>query len=93
MRLYNDLQGYNTGWCTAGSKNIARDQICGVSSYDGGDFYVYYTKNKNGDYKIPRIAIRMENDCIGEIRGIEINTGYVACSPQKGWRFYEYIGK
>ena len=54
LRLYNSLQGYNTGWCTAGSKETAKSQICG-GSYQGGDFYVYYTKDKN--YITPKIRI------------------------------------
>ncbi len=70
LKLYNDLQGYNTGWCTAGSRETAKSQICGGTSYQGGDFYVYYTKDENGEYKIPRIAIRMNKNSIGEIRGI-----------------------
>ena len=67
IKLYNSLQGYNTGWCTAGSRETAKKQIL------GGDFYVYYSKDENGDYKIPRLAIRMENNLIGEIRGIAEN--------------------
>ena len=71
LKLYNSLQGYNTGWCTAEDVTTAKDQICGTTSYDGGDFYVYYTKDKNNEYKIPRIAIRMDgHDKIGEIRGV-----------------------
>ena len=70
LKLYNSLQGYNTGWCTAGSKETAKDQICGGGSYPGGDFYVFYTKDKNNNYKIPRIAIRMDQNSIGEIRGV-----------------------
>ena len=27
------------------------------------------------------------------VAGIQLIGAYVACSPQKGWRFYEYIGK
>ena len=69
LKLYNSLQGYNTGWCTAGSKETAKSQICGGGSYQGGDFYVYYTKDKNNQYKVPRIAIRMDENSIGEIRG------------------------
>lgn len=64
IRLYNSLQGYNTGWCTAGARETAKEQIL------GGDFYVYYSKDKEGEYKIPRLAIRMEDFSIGEIRGI-----------------------
>lgn len=73
LKLYNSLQGYNTGWCTAGSKETAKIQICGGDYYQGGDFYVYYTKDKSDEYKIPRIAIRMDQDSIGEIRGISEN--------------------
>ena len=63
MPLVKSLQGYNTGWCTAG-ESTARLQL------QGGDFYVYYTLDENNEYKVPRIAIRMEQGRIGEIRGI-----------------------
>ncbi len=61
--LVNSLKGKGTGWCTAG-KETARQQL------ESGDFYVYYTKDSNNEYKQPRIAIRMEGSRIGEIRGI-----------------------
>ena len=51
--LRNSLQGFYTGWCTAAGENFARMQL------EGGDFYVYYTHDDNGDAKVPRIAIRM----------------------------------
>lgn len=73
LKLYNDLQGYNTGWCTASDRETAKAQVCGGGSYIGGDFYIYYTKDLNNEYKIPRLAIRMEQDKIGEIRGIAKN--------------------
>ena len=61
-KLCDSLQGKNTGWCTAG-KEIAKAQL------NGGDFYVYYTKDENGEYKNPRIAIRMNGkNEIGEVR-------------------------
>ena len=63
MPLVKSLQGYNTGWCTAGEAT-AKNQL------SNGDFYVYYTKDENGEYKVPRIAIRMEYGKIGEIRGV-----------------------
>lgn len=63
MPLVNSLQGYNTGWCTAG-ESTAKSQL------EGGDFYVYYTLDEQEEYKVPRIAIRMEGNKIGEIRGI-----------------------
>ena len=66
--LRNSLQGYYTGWCTAAGENFAKDQLA------GGDFYVYYSLDKNGEAKVPRIAIRMDGkDKIGEIRGIADN--------------------
>ena len=67
IRLYNSLQGCNTGWCTAGSRETAKEQIL------GGDFYVYYSKDKEGNFIIPRLAIRMEESNIREIRGIAEN--------------------
>lgn len=62
--LWKSLQGKNTGWCTAGEE-AARSQL------KIGDFYIYYTRDKNNEYKNSRIAIRMnENEEIEEIRGI-----------------------
>ena len=66
LKLYNSLQGYNTGWCTAGSRETAKEQL------EEGDFYVYYSKDKNGNYTIPRLAIRMSEDEIAEIRGKKV---------------------
>lgn len=63
MPLVESLQGHGTGWCTAGEET-ARRQL------QGGDFYVYYSKDKDGEYAIPRLAIRMEGNNIGEVRGI-----------------------
>jgi len=48
----------NTYWCT---KTNAKSQL------NGGDFYVYVTEN-NGEV-FPRIAIRMDEDLVGEVRG------------------------
>ena len=64
QKLWESLQGYNTGWCTAGEETC-RSQV------KNGDFYVYYTKDKDGEYKVPRLAIRMDGkERIGEIRGV-----------------------
>ena len=65
--LFNDINGKGTGWCTAGGIETARDHI------NGGDFHVYYTKDREGNYTKPRIAIRMEGNKIAEIRGISEN--------------------
>ena len=62
--LWKSIQGKNTGWCTVG-ETVAKEQL------ENGDFYIYYTKDKNKEYKNPRIAIRMDGKSkIGEIRGI-----------------------
>ncbi|MDR2337410.1 MAG: hypothetical protein LBE20_02030 [Deltaproteobacteria bacterium] len=61
--LWKSLQGRGTGWCTAG-QSTANTQI------QGGDFYVYYSKDEQGKFVQPRLAIRMNKNKIGEIRGI-----------------------
>ena len=48
----------NTYWCT---KTNAKSQL------DDGDFYVYVTKFEKE--LLPRIAIRMEDERVGEVRG------------------------
>lgn len=65
-KLANSLMGMNTGWCTA-SVGVAQIQL------EDGDMYIYYTKDRNGEYKIPRLAIRTKFDSIEEIRGISDN--------------------
>ncbi|MFO0704721.1 MAG: hypothetical protein U0517_01960 [Candidatus Andersenbacteria bacterium] len=60
--LEHDLKNKGTGWCTA--EGSAKPHLA------GGDFFVYYTKGKEGKYTEPRVAIRMEGDHIGEVRGV-----------------------
>jgi len=48
----------NTYWCT---KTNSKSQL------NGGDFYVYVTENNSEVF--PRIAIRMNEDKVGEVRG------------------------
>lgn len=62
--LCASLQGHGTGWCTAGEET-AKSQLA------RGDFYVYYTKDSDGKNAVPRIAIRMENRNVAEVRGID----------------------
>ncbi len=66
--LAHSLHGYGTGWCTAG-EGMAHSQL------SGGDFYVYYTKAEDGQYSVPRVAIRMQEEYghqrIAEVRGVE----------------------
>jgi hypothetical protein len=62
-RLSGSLAKRATGWCTAG-KSMAARQL------RGGDFHVFYTKDKNGEYTRPRIAVRMSDGQVVEVRGI-----------------------
>lgn len=62
-RLAGSLQGHGTGWCTAG-ESTANIQL------QGGDFYVYYTRDEDGKDTVPRVAIRMEQGQVAEVRGI-----------------------
>lgn len=72
QELVSDIKGKGTGWCTAGEKT-AEVQL------NGGDFYIYFTYDKDNKPTIPRIAIRMELDEIGEIRGIEPGQNIEEC--------------
>ena len=68
--LFNDIHGKGTGWCTAGGIETARMHI------NGGDFYVYYTKDETNSFTNPRIAIRTENGKIAEMVGDDIDTAW-----------------
>lgn len=63
IKLIESLQGYNTKWCTK-NKDTAKSQL------NEGNLFIYYTLDKNNQYKIPRIAIRMKGNEIVEIKGI-----------------------
>ncbi len=63
MPLVESLRGQGTGWCTAG-ESTAQTQL------KGGDFYVYYSLDQKGKPTVPRAAIRMQENQIGEVRGI-----------------------
>lgn len=62
-RLSGSLQGHGTGWCTAGESTAAMQ-------LQGGDFYVYYTRDEDGKDTVPRVAIRMEQGEVAEVRGV-----------------------
>lgn len=70
-RLSESLRGYGTGWCTAG-EGYARTQL------EAGDFYIYYSRDKEGKDRVPRVAVRMQNGQVAEVRGI------VGGSPDAG---------
>lgn len=62
-RLSGSLQGYGTSWCTAG-ESTASTQLA------NGDFYVYYTRDEDGKDSVPRVAIRMQEGNVAEVRGV-----------------------
>lgn len=64
--LWASLQNKGTAWCTKGF-GTAETQL------KSGDFYVYYTLDRQGKPTIPRIAIRMQGDSIAEVRGVADN--------------------
>ena len=68
-KLWNSIVYQNTFWCTK-ELNTCIDQICGGGQYNAGDFYVYYTNDKNDNPIVPRIAIKFDGDNIKEIRGV-----------------------
>ncbi|OGZ09827.1 MAG: hypothetical protein A3C14_00355 [Candidatus Lloydbacteria bacterium RIFCSPHIGHO2_02_FULL_50_18] len=64
--LVRSLDGYPLEWCTA-NMSTAQTQL------EGGDFFVYYSINQDGEAVIPRAAIRMQEGSIAEVRGIAPN--------------------
>ena len=62
-KLCDSLQGKGTDWCTSG-RATAKDQI------NSGDFFVYYTYDKDGRSTEPRLAISMNGKNISQIAGI-----------------------
>ena len=61
--LQKDIKGKHTGWCT--------DRTTWTERYlKESDFYVFFTKDFNGEYTNPRITIRANGQDIVEIKGI-----------------------
>lgn len=61
--LSSSLSGRNTTWCTA-QQGTAHQQL------RRGDFHVYYTFDHENKPTIPRLAVRMSGNDIGEVRGV-----------------------
>jgi hypothetical protein len=61
--LVKSLESYGTGWCTA-EQSTAKDQL------EEGDFYVFYSMDEDDQAAVPRIAIRLEDNKIVEVRGV-----------------------
>ena len=61
--LMNDISNKNTGWCIT-------DPYDAVEFLKLGDFNIYFLKDKNNNYTLPRVCIRDVLGSIMEIRGI-----------------------
>ena len=64
IRLTNDLKGKDTGWCI---KNIYE----AAEFLEVGNIKIYYTKDSDGSYSVPRLALREVYEDLVEVRGIE----------------------
>ena len=69
-RLWSSVEGKTgaAGWCVEG-KETAQNYN------EAGDFYVYYTYDENGNPTQPRLAIQMNGNQIGQIRGLLVHQG------------------
>lgn len=62
--LSDAIQGYDTGWCIAG--------LTTAQTYvDRGDFYVYFSYDKQQKATVPRAAISVTDLGVTEVRGVQ----------------------
>lgn len=66
-RLFHDLYQKGTSWCIEENRSDAKEAL------ENSSLYIYYTKDKDGEYSIPRSAIRLRDGKVVEIRGIRKN--------------------
>lgn len=62
--LSRSLQGKGSGWCIAG-ENLAQEYL------KNGNLFVYYTRDKEDKFTIPRVIIVSQGNRVTEVRGIE----------------------
>lgn len=62
--LYKSFEESGVTWCIVG-EDAAKKTL------QAGDFYVFYTKDEKGENNIPKIAIRMQDGQVAEVRGVE----------------------
>lgn len=63
IKLVKSLENKNTFWCIT-SEAITKNYL------EYGKFYIYYTKDYEGSYTIPRICIRTEEADVKEVKGV-----------------------
>lgn len=61
--LLSELRGKHTGWCVERSS-------WSETYLSESDFYIFYTKDINGNFDDPRLCIRVIGDKAVEVRGI-----------------------
>jgi hypothetical protein len=79
--LVSTLEGKGTEWCTAGL-DVASKQL------GNGEFWIYYTYDKDHGPTDPRIAIFLVNGQISEVRGVygsnqDLELGFVDIAREK----------
>lgn len=62
--LTETLQGKGSGWCIAG------EQIAG-QYLESGNLHIYYTRDRDGQFSIPRVVVVEKDKKVMEVRGIE----------------------
>lgn len=62
-KLANSLENKNTFWCIT-SEAMANNYL------EYGPIYIYYTKDNDNNYTIPRICIRTEDYVVKEVKGV-----------------------
>ncbi len=65
-KVAQSVKGKGSGWCIAG-ENLAYDTYLNKNA----DFHIYYTRNKEGNNTIHRVAIVQEKNRVKKVRGIE----------------------
>ncbi len=61
--LVKSLEGRGTGWCIAGEETA-------LNYLKQGNIYIYFTKDSDDKLSLPRVAVRMENGSVAEVRGV-----------------------
>ena len=62
-KMHKSIAGKFTFWCIE-EESVAEDYM------SVGDVYIYFTKDINGDFSVPRLAVVTEFDEVVEARGI-----------------------
>lgn len=62
--LAGSLQGKGSGWCIAG-ENMAGTYL------STGNLHIYYSRDREGKFTIPRVVIVQKGNRVTEVRGIE----------------------